>query len=67
MQPRRVLSTLAIFCFGLVAGLALDSSVAPATAADMKWSEIAKDPGFRAAVIEVIDACIVDNGIIYCN
>ena len=67
MNTRRVASTLIIFACGLLAGILLDAAIAPATAGEMKWEEIAKDPGFRAAVIEVIDACIVDNGIIYCN
>jgi hypothetical protein len=56
-----------MFALGLLAGLALDAAVAPAEASKLDWEAIAKEPPFRAAVIEVIDACIVDNGIIYCN
>ena len=51
----------------MLAGSLLVPVISPAVADDEKWKDIASDPGFRAAVIEVINSCIVDNSIIYCN
>ncbi|MEE4661845.1 MAG: hypothetical protein V2J89_15355 [Halieaceae bacterium] len=34
---------------------------------DGSWQSLAQNPDFRAAVIAVIDSCLVDNGVIYCE
>ena len=72
MKSRKRLMTgaivaLAIFSSGLLVGARAISPIAPARADEMKWSEVADDPEFRAAVIKVIDSCIVENAVIYCN
>ena len=61
-----------LFCGGIftghahVAGAANAESISTTTpAAD--WEKLAQDPAFRAAVIAVINSCLVDNGVIYCD
>ncbi|MDJ0879880.1 MAG: hypothetical protein QNI86_14775 [Halieaceae bacterium] len=56
-----------IFAAGLLAGLGIDRLVPEAQASEVNWQQVAQDPEFRAAVVEVINACIVENGIIFCN
>lgn len=58
---------IAIFAAGLLAGSLLQQLVPEARAEAVNWQETVQDPAFRAAVIDVINACIVDNGIIFCN
>ena len=67
MSPRKLLFTCAIFASGLLVGSQVAPLVAPAHAGEVNWSEVADDPGFRAAVIKVIDSCLVENAMIYCN
>jgi hypothetical protein len=67
MFPRKLLIFLTIFSSGLLIGSQLAVLVAPAEAGQMQWAEVADDPEFRAAVIKVIDSCIVENAIIFCN
>lgn len=56
-----------IFAAGLLAGLVLPAIAAPADVGDFNWQKISQQPEFRAAVIDVVNSCIADNGIIYCN
>lgn len=67
MTIRKYFIALAIFGAGFAAGQLGVELVSPAQADAVKWQDIAEDPGFRAAVVEVINSCLVDNGIIYCN
>lgn len=67
MKTRKLLFTLAVFAIGLLVGGQIAPLVNRAQAGDMNWSAVADDPAFRAAVIKVIDSCLVDNSIIYCN
>ena len=67
MTPRNLLFSCAIFASGLLVGSQVAPLVAPAYAGEMNWSEVADDPGFRTAVIKVIDSCLVENAMIYCN
>ncbi len=67
MKSHKQLIHLAIFSTGLLIGAGLTTLVEPAHADAVNWADIADDPGFRAAVVEVINSCIVDNAIIYCN
>ncbi len=55
------------FAAGLLAGAALQHFTPVAQADPVDWQEIAEQPAFRAAVIEVINSCIVENSIIFCN
>ena len=56
-----------IFAAGLLIGAALQQLVPAAQADALNWQKISQQPEFRAAVVEVINSCIVDNGIIFCN
>jgi hypothetical protein len=56
-----------VFVAGLLVGAIITELVPKAQAAAVDWNAAAQDPAFRAAVIEVINECIVDNGIIFCN
>ncbi len=67
MKSSKPLIHLTIFSAGLLIGAALTTLVEPAHADAVNWADIAEDPGFRAAVVDVINSCIVDNAIIYCN
>lgn len=58
---------IAFFSAGLLTGSLLQQLVPEAQAGTVNWQETVQDPAFRAAVIDVINACIVDNGIIFCN
>lgn len=67
MSGSRPIAPVLVFTAGLLAGAALQH-LAPAARADaVDWQQISQQPEFRAAVIEVINSCIVDNGIIFCN
>ncbi len=63
---RRIVAAL-IFAAGLLVGLGIDLLVPEAQASEINWQQVAQDPEFRAAVVEVINACIVENSIIFCN
>jgi hypothetical protein len=64
----KVKSLIAIaFAAGITLGAVGNTLIAPANAGDVVWSDVAKDPAFRQAVAEVINACIVQNSIIYCE
>ncbi len=67
MKNSTPLRNTALFAAGMLAGALLVQTIAPAQADTVKWENIAEDPGFRTAVIEVINSCIVENSIIYCN
>ena len=67
MKTRKFAIALALFSAGFLAGSVGVGLVSPARADVVKWQDIAKDPGFRSAVVEVINSCLVENGIIYCN
>lgn len=67
MTFRKTLIALALFSSGALVGSQFAPLVTPAQADEVKWAEVAQNPSFRAAVIEVINSCIVDNGIIFCN
>ncbi len=67
MTPsKRIIASL-IFSAGLVVGLGIQQLVPEAQADTVDWRDVAQEPEFRDAVIEVINGCIVDNGIIFCN
>ena len=55
------------FLAGISAGAATNAVIAQAKAGDSAWAEAANDPAFRKAVVEVINSCIVQNSIIYCE
>lgn len=63
----RTLALAAAFLAGTLIGASLLPLRSSATESATNWQEVAKDPTFRAAVIEVLNGCIVDAGIIYCN
>jgi hypothetical protein len=63
----RTLTLAAAFLAGTLIGVSALPLRTSAQAAATDWEEVAKDPAFRAAVIEVLNGCIVDAGIIYCN
>ena len=67
MKTRKLVIALALFSAGFLAGSAGVDLVSPARADAVKWQDVAEEPGFRAAVVEVINSCLVENGIIYCN
>lgn len=67
MKIRSLLAPAVIFTIGLASGLAFNYLAAPAQADEVEWETLASDPQFRRAVIEVINSCLVDNSIIYCN
>lgn len=67
MQASRRLLLPMVFVAGLLVGAIATERVPQARAEAVDWNTAAKDPTFRAAVIEVISECIVDNGIIFCN
>ena len=56
-----------LFLAGVLAGSILSQSIKPARADAVNWEIISREPGFREAVVDVINSCIVDNSIIYCN
>ncbi len=57
----------AVFALGLGAGLGLSLVIPDARADKVEWETLAQNPEFRRAVVEVINSCLVDNSIIYCN
>jgi len=67
MQASRRLLLPMVFAAGLLDDAIVTELVPQARAAAVDWKSAAQDPAFRAAVIEVINECIVDNGIIFCN
>ena len=67
MKIRQSLFISLAFTAGIIAGSKTAMTISPAQAGTFNWAKISEEPGFRAAVVEVINSCIVDNGIIYCN
>jgi hypothetical protein len=67
MKARQSLLIATVFAAGIAAGGATATLISPARADTINWQEIAKEPGFRVAVVEIINSCIVENSIIYCN
>ena len=67
MKTKQILSALVIFLAGVWLGGAVAPSLSHAQSGEIDWSTVVNEPGFRAAVIDVINACLVDNGIIYCE
>lgn len=67
MTFRKTLAALALFGAGVFTGTALQALIPQAHADEIAWSDVVRDPEFRAAVIEVVNSCIVENSIIYCN
>ena len=67
MNARTRAIALALFLSGAAVGSLVAPAIAPARADAIDWKAVAKDPAFRAAVVEVIDSCLVENGFIYCN
>ena len=55
------------FFTGMTLGAATIAVVQPANASQPVWQDVAKDPAFRNAVIEVVSSCIIQNSIIYCE
>ena len=67
MTIRKAFLALALFTGGALFGGLYGPVISPAQAGDTNWATVADDPEFRAAVIKVIDSCLVDNAMIYCN
>ncbi len=68
-KPRLFNGILTATLFG--AGVMLGSTLnPPEVSAGIElgdWQTLSQDPDFRKAVIAVIDSCLVDNGMIYCD
>ena len=67
MKRRHSIFVAMGFTAGVIAGSTTASLISPARADPVDWETTAKEPAFRAAVVEVINSCIVENSIIYCN
>lgn len=67
MTARQRSIALGLFLAGVAVGSVVAPQVAPARADSIDWNKVAEDPAFRAAVIKVVDSCLVENGFIYCN
>ena len=67
MQRLVHLKTTAVFAAGIILGAALALGIPSAKADKVEWETLAANPEFRRAVVEVVNSCLVDNSIIYCN
>ncbi|MEM0954385.1 MAG: hypothetical protein AAGI24_09595 [Pseudomonadota bacterium] len=61
-----------LFCGGVLTGIAGQSLAADTDSLTIatpvsNWETLAENPAFRTAVIAVINSCLVDNGVIYCD